>query len=91
MRHTKRKTENGKESGHPLTCPHCGTGENEKTVGLYWESDERCWRCVTCGYRRYEHTIRPRTKAEIVAESIWDQVMEALDRDNEKTHVFNNY
>lgn len=82
MRYTKRKNENGKETDHALTCPHCGTGGDEKTVGLYWETDERCWRCVICGFREYEHTIGPQKKAEIVAESIWDQVLDALDKEN---------
>lgn len=84
MKYTKRKTENGKESDHALTCPHCSAGEGEKTVGPYWDSDERCWRCVICGYRGYEHAIKSRTKAEIVAERLWDEMLDALDEKNER-------
>lgn len=81
MRYTKRNTENGKETDHALTCPHCGAGEDEKTVGLFWDSDERCWRCVICGYREYEHALRQQTQAEIVAESLWDRLLDALDEE----------
>lgn len=85
MRDTRRQIKKGKETDHALVCPHCGAGGDEKTVGLYWESDERCWRCVICGYRGYEHTIRSRTKTETVAESLWDQVLDALDEENKTT------
>ncbi len=91
MRYTKRKIENGKENGHAPVCPHCGAGRNEKSVGLYWESDDRCWRCVVCGYRGYEHAIKPRTKAEIVAESLWDQVLDALDKEKSEQIVRERY
>lgn len=79
-----RKNGNERENDHALACPHCGAGGDEKTVGLYWDSSGRCWRCIACGYRGYEHTIRPRTKAEIVAERLWDETLDALDEENER-------
>lgn len=82
-----KKNGNGRENNRALACPHCGTGGDEKTVGLYWDSDERCWRCVICGYRGYEHAIKPRAKAEIVAERLWDEILDALDEENKKKPV----
>ena len=76
----KRKHNNWKENGHAPACPHCGAGADGVTLGLFWYFDEHCWRCIMCGYRGYKHP-RPKTRAEIVAERIWDQVLEALERE----------
>ncbi len=74
----KRKSHNWKGNGHALACPHCGAGANGMTLGLFWDYYDQCWRCIMCGYREYKHTKRPRTKAEIVAERIWDEVLDAM-------------
>jgi hypothetical protein len=79
-----KKNGNRGENNHTPACLHCGAGGDEKTVGLYWDTDEHCWRCVICGYRGYEHTIRPRTKAEIIAERLWDEIVDTLDEEKEK-------
>jgi hypothetical protein len=54
----KRKTGNWKENGHPPACPHCRTGGDGVLVGLFWDFNERCWRCVICGYRGFEGVVR---------------------------------
>ena len=79
-----------KENGHALACPHCRAGEDGVTVGLYWDFDAHCWRCFTCGYRGYEQVLRQRNKAEIVAERIWDEILDALDKE-ENSPTAHNY
>ena len=71
----KRKNFKSKENGRASTCPHCGAGADGITLGLYWDFDEHCWRCVICGYRGYEDVLRPKSKAEIAAERVWDDVL----------------
>jgi rubredoxin len=78
----KRKNDKWKENGHALTCPHCAAGGDGITLGLFWDCYDQCWRCLMCGYRKYKHPERPKTKAEIVAERIWDQVLDALDQED---------
>jgi hypothetical protein len=34
-------------------CPHCRSGKDGMTLGLFWEPGERCWCCVICGYRAF--------------------------------------
>jgi|GEM_PF-2603192 len=77
----KRKRDNGKGNGQALTCPHCGAGVDGVTLGLHWDFDEHCWRCIMCGYRGYEHVLRTRSRAEVVAERRWDEVLDELDRE----------
>jgi rubredoxin len=77
----KRKNDKWKENGHALTCPHCGAGAGGATLGLFWDFDERCWRCIMCGYRQYKVSDRPQTKSEIVAERVWDEILDALERE----------
>jgi len=80
MKEAKRN--NGREERAPNECPHCGAGADGVTVGLFWDFGDHCWRCVTCGFRVYEHAARPRTQAEIVAEKLWDEVLYALDSED---------
>lgn len=84
----RRTNDIWKENGHALACPHCGAGEDGVTLGLYWDYDERCWRCIICGYRGYEPVLRPKSKAEIVAERVWDEILDALDneKNSQTTH-----
>jgi rubredoxin len=77
----KRKSDNGKRNRQALVCPHCGAGADGVTLGLFWDLHDHCWRCIMCGYREYKHTERPRTKAEIVAERIWDEILDTLERE----------
>lgn len=88
---SKKNNYNTKENGHALACPHCGAGTDRVTVGLSWDFNDHCWRCVICGYRGYEHSIKPRGKAEIVAESIWDQVLDALDKENSEQTILDRH
>lgn len=60
--------EYGKEKTNPLACPHCGAGEDENTIGLFWDFNEHCWHCVICGHRTYENSPGRRTLAQVVAE-----------------------
>jgi rubredoxin len=83
----KRKRDNGKCNGQALTCPHCGAGADGVTLGLHWDFDEHCWRCIMCGYRGYEHVLRPRSKAEVVAERIWDEILDELDKADNRRPV----
>jgi rubredoxin len=76
-----RKNDKWKENGHALICPHCGVGADGVTLGLFWDLHDRCWRCIICGYRQYRDAERPRTQAEIVAERIWDAVIEELEKE----------
>lgn len=69
----------------PSACPHCGTGADGVTLGLVWDYYEHCWRCVICGYRGYEHLLRPKTKAEVVAERIWDEILDGLDEEENQS------
>lgn len=84
MRVTERKTENGKGNGHLTPCPHCGAGADGATIGLFWDSIDHCWWCVTCGYRGYEHAARPRTEAETFTERLWDDIRDATNGENGK-------
>lgn len=86
---SKKNNCNTKENSHAIACPHCGAGTDRVTVGLSWDFNDDCWRCVICGYRGYERMIRPRTKAEVVAERLWDEILDAVDdEENEKKTVF---
>jgi hypothetical protein len=75
---SKRKNYGKRENAHPLTCPHCGAGADGTTLCLCWEACENCWRCVICGYRKYE--IRTETAAEIAADRMWDEVLGEIER-----------
>jgi len=86
----KRERVNGKGNGQAPACPHCGAGKDGVTLGLFWDFDEHCWRCIMCGYRGYERVLRVKSKAEIVAERIWDEVLEALDRE-ERDQIVKSY
>jgi hypothetical protein len=77
----KRKREKGNGNGRVPACPHCGAGADGATIGIYWSYDERCWRCIICGYRGYENVLRPKRRADIVAERIWDEILDALDQE----------
>jgi rubredoxin len=79
-----RKNYKWKGNGHSLTCPHCGAGADGITLGLFWDLHDRCWRCIICGYRQYKNAERPKTRNEIVAERIWDQILDALDKEDNK-------
>ena len=54
------------------------------TVGLYWEFDEHCWQCIICGYQGYEQVSRSRNKVEIVAARIWDEILDSLDKEENR-------
>ena len=88
MRRTTKS--NWKENGHASACPHCKAGADGVTVGLYWDFDAHCWRCFICGYRGYEEIVRPKTKAEIVAERIWDETFDDLD-DEKRSQTAHHY
>lgn len=83
------KNGNGKEKTNPLACPHCGAGEDENTVGLFWDFNEHCWHCVICGHRVYEQTLQPKSQIGVVAETIWDDWDEVLDAIDESTEQGN--
>lgn len=78
---SKKNNCNTKENNHALACPHCGAGADRSTVGLFWDSNEDCFRCVICGYRGHEQKLQPKTQALIASENIWDQLMEAIDKE----------
>jgi hypothetical protein len=44
-----------------LICPHCRSGNDGRTLGLFWEFGECCWRCVICGYRSFVDFVPART------------------------------
>lgn len=88
MKEAKRN--NGREERAPNECPHCGAGADGVTVGLFWDFGDHCWRCVTCGFRVYGHALQPRTQAEIVAERIWDDLLDALDREESNLKIANS-
>ena len=67
------------ENEQTMRCPHCGTGSDGTTVGMYWSSKDFCWKCVICGYRKYR--LQQRTKAENRTEKIWDEVLDSLDEE----------
>jgi len=69
------------ECGHLKACPHCGIGEDGVTLGPYWDFNEECWRCIICGYRAYEEALCYKSKAEIMADKLWDEVLDALDKE----------
>ncbi len=83
-----KKNGNGKGKGqaNPLACPHCGAGEAENTVGLFWDFNEHCWHCVICGHRVYEQTLQPKSQIGVVAEAIWDEVLDGIDESTEQGH-----
>jgi Zn ribbon nucleic-acid-binding protein len=43
-------------------CPHCRSGSDKGTLGLFWEVQERCWRCVICGYRHFGNPVAARSR-----------------------------
>lgn len=61
----------------PLSCPHCRAGEDGNSVGLFWDLNEKAWRCISCGHRSYER--KQRTQAQLLEELVWDQVLESMD------------
>ena len=69
------------ENRQALPCPHCGSGADESTVGLYWSNQEHCWQCVICGYRKFKQRPEPKGKAEIAAERMWEEILNALDEE----------
>ncbi len=78
------------ENGDPSPCPHCGAGADGVTVGLYWDLDDHCWRCIICGYRGYEPILRQKSKAEIVKERIWDEILDTLDKEKNSQTTHHN-
>jgi rubredoxin len=77
----KRKGDNGKGNRKAPACPYCGAGADGTTLGLTWDYIDHCWHCVICGYRDYEQPRTPKTRAEIMAEKIWDQINFMLDKE----------
>ncbi|MCC6545365.1 MAG: hypothetical protein IT392_12860 [Nitrospirae bacterium] len=75
----KKNGKRSKNNGRQLTCPHCGAGADGNTVGLYWDFQEYCWKCVICGYREYEHASRSKSMKELEQELLLDQIMDSLD------------
>jgi hypothetical protein len=82
----KRIKNKWEENRHLLGCPHCGAGADVVTVGLCWDFDNNCWQCIICGYRAYEQIQYQRNPDIIVAERLWDEVLEALDKE-ENDHM----
>lgn len=69
----------------PLTCPHCGAGKDGITLGLFWDSRERSWRCLICSHRTFER--RKRSQAEILEDMMWDRVLAAFDQEEEANRL----
>jgi transposase-like protein len=61
----------------PLACPHCGSGRDLKVVGLFWDIDEKSWRCLTCGHRTFER--RYKTQAQLQEDAVWDAVLASFE------------
>ena len=79
-----------KENGYVLACPHCRTGADGVTVGLFWDFDDHCWLCIICSYREYEKILRQRIEAERVAERIWDDFLEDLDKEKNSQTAYHS-
>jgi len=73
-----------KENGRRPGCPHCGAGADAVTVGLYWNFEDHCWQCIICGYRGYERVQHRRSPAVIIAERLWDEVLDTLDQEDDQ-------
>jgi len=68
-----------------LICPHCRAGEDEISLGLFWDLSEKAWRCIACGHRSYER--RPKTQAQLLEDLVWDRVLESLEPIEPKEEV----
>lgn len=81
----KRNGRSTRKNAKPHVCPHCGAGADGNTVGLGWDYVDQYWHCVICGYRSFERVAKPKTRAEVVAERTWDEVLDGMEReDNEQ-------
>ncbi len=78
--------ENGSviEKSSLLTCPHCRAGEDGSILGLFWDTSENSWRCLTCGHRSFEQ--KKRSYAELLDEMLWDQVLASFEQEKEQEH-----